>query len=171
MERNAYDSLQIPIDKKYFDIIHRGMYDVCNTPGGTATMVQVEGAKVCGKTGTAQNPHGKDHSWFICFAPAEKPTIAICAMVENAGFGATRAAPIARDILDAYFHPDRAFKPKGSDSTKLDSTLAVTETTTSTTSSSRAAVVGTPGSASKTPATPQPKRPATQPALVPRRTR
>lgn len=121
MERNAYDSISVPVEKKYFDIIHRGMYDVCNTPGGTATMVQVEGVKICGKTGTAQNPHGKDHSWFICFAPAENPTIAICAMVENAGFGATRAAPIARDILDAYFHPDKILNPPKADSTKADS--------------------------------------------------
>jgi penicillin-binding protein 2 len=125
MEKNAYDSISIPIEKKYFDIIHRGMYDVCNTPGGTATMVQVEGVKVCGKTGTAQNPHGKDHSWFICFAPAENPTIAICAMVENAGFGATRAAPIARDILDAYFHPDKILNPPKADSSAADSLHSV----------------------------------------------
>lgn len=106
-ERIARDSLKLPIDQKYFDIIQRGMYDVCNTPGGTATNVKVDGIKVCGKTGTAQNPHGKDHSWFICFAPAENPTIAMCVMVENAGFGAERAGPIARAIMDAYFHPEK----------------------------------------------------------------
>ncbi|MFM7774237.1 MAG: penicillin-binding protein 2 [Candidatus Kapaibacterium sp.] len=107
METNAHDSLNVPIDKKYFDVIQRGMFDVCNTPGGTATNVKVDGIQACGKTGTAQNPHGRDHSWFICYAPAVNPTIAMCVMVENAGFGATRAAPIARDILDAYFHPTR----------------------------------------------------------------
>jgi penicillin-binding protein 2 len=125
MEKNAYDSISIPIEKKYFDIIHRGMYDVCNTPGGTATNVVVEGVKVCGKTGTAQNPHGKPHSWFICFAPAENPTIAMCVMVENAGFGATRAAPIARDILDAYFHPDKILNPPKADSSAADSLHSV----------------------------------------------
>ncbi|MFM8568716.1 MAG: penicillin-binding protein 2 [Candidatus Kapaibacterium sp.] len=107
METSAHDSLNVPIDKKYFDVIQRGMFDVCNTPGGTATNVKVDGIEACGKTGTAQNPHGRDHSWFICYAPAVNPTIAMCVMVENAGFGATRAAPIARDILDAYFHPTR----------------------------------------------------------------
>jgi penicillin-binding protein 2 len=88
-------------------IVQEGMYAVCNIPGGTATNVRVDSVAVCGKTGTAQNPHGKDHSWFICYAPAEHPTIAMCVMVENAGFGATRAAPIARTILEAYFHPER----------------------------------------------------------------
>jgi penicillin-binding protein 2 len=121
METSAYDSLSIPIERRYFDIIQRGMFDVCNTPGGTATNVTVEGFQACGKTGTAQNPHGRDHSWFICYAPAVNPTIAMCVMVENAGFGAVRAAPIARDILDAYFHPDTFLNSKKSDSTKTDS--------------------------------------------------
>jgi penicillin-binding protein 2 len=121
MENNAYDSVSIPIEKKYFDIVQRGMFDVCNTPGGTATNVVVEGVQACGKTGTAQNPQGKPHSWFICYAPAVNPTIAMCVMVENAGFGAERAAPIARDILDAYFHPDTFLNPQKSDSTKTDS--------------------------------------------------
>lgn len=107
LEKVAYGSIKLPLNPHYVRIIQEGMYAVCNVPGGTATNVRVDGVAVCGKTGTAQNPHGRDHSWFICYAPAENPTIAMCVMVENAGFGATRAAPIARTILDAYFHPER----------------------------------------------------------------
>ncbi|MBL7999534.1 MAG: penicillin-binding protein 2, partial [Candidatus Kapabacteria bacterium] len=116
MEKNAFDSLKLPINKEYFDVVKRGMFAVCNIAGGTATNVKVDSVKVCGKTGTAQNPHGKDHAWFICYAPAENPTIAMCVMVENAGFGGVKAAPIARKILDAYFHPDR-YKESSTDST------------------------------------------------------
>ncbi len=123
METMAHDSVVLPIDKKYFDLVHRAMYDVCNTAGGTAQNVKVDGIKVCGKTGTAQNPHGRDHSWFICFAPEENPTIAMCVMVENAGFGSERAAPIARDILDAYFHPVRRLQRPSGDSTAHDTTV------------------------------------------------
>ena len=57
---------------------------------------------VCGKTGTAQNPHGKDHSVFIAFAPKDNPKIAIVVFVENAGFGATYAAPIASLMIEKY---------------------------------------------------------------------
>jgi penicillin-binding protein 2 len=57
---------------------------------------------ICGKTGTAQNPHGKDHSLFVAFAPRENPKIAIAVMVENAGFGATWAAPIASLLMEKY---------------------------------------------------------------------
>jgi penicillin-binding protein 2 len=107
LEKVAYGNVKLPLNPRLVRIVQEGMYAVCNIPGGTATNVRVDSVAVCGKTGTAQNPHGKDHSWFICYAPAEHPTIAMCVMVENAGFGATRAAPIARTILEAYFHPER----------------------------------------------------------------
>jgi len=61
-----------------------------------------EGIKICGKTGTAQNPHGKDHSIFISFAPMDEPKIAIAVFVENAGFGGTWAAPIASLMIEKY---------------------------------------------------------------------
>ena len=57
---------------------------------------------VCGKTGTAQNPHGEDHSVFIAFAPKDNPQIAIAVFVENAGFGGTWAAPIASLMMEQY---------------------------------------------------------------------
>jgi penicillin-binding protein 2 len=58
---------------------------------------------VGGKTGTAQNPHGNDHAWFICFAPVEAPQVAMAVILENAGHGGTQAAPVAARWLEAYF--------------------------------------------------------------------
>lgn len=95
------------VDKKHFDVAVRGMYRAVNSPGGsgaTAWRVAVEGLDICGKTGTAQNPHGKDNSVFICFAPRDNPKIAIAAYIENAGFGATWAAPIASLMVEKYLN-------------------------------------------------------------------
>lgn len=70
---------------------------------GTAHAIRSSYVDIAGKTGTAQNPHGKgDHSWFIAFAPYENPKIAICVLVENAGFGAAVAAPIAQRLILKY---------------------------------------------------------------------
>jgi penicillin-binding protein A len=66
---------------------------------GTGTAAQLPGVTVAGKTGTAENPHGKTHAWFIAFAPAERPTVALAVIVENGGVGGDVAAPIARQIL------------------------------------------------------------------------
>ena len=66
---------------------------------GTGTTAQLPGVTVAGKTGTATNPLGAAHSWFVCFAPAENPRIVVAIVVENAGYGATVAAPIAREVL------------------------------------------------------------------------
>ncbi|MDQ2680752.1 MAG: penicillin-binding transpeptidase domain-containing protein [Candidatus Eremiobacteraeota bacterium] len=66
---------------------------------GTGTIAALPGITVAGKTGTATNPMGRAHSWFVCFAPAEHPRVAIAVIVENAGYGAAVAAPIARNIL------------------------------------------------------------------------
>ncbi|HET9031259.1 MAG TPA: penicillin-binding transpeptidase domain-containing protein [Candidatus Aquilonibacter sp.] len=66
---------------------------------GTATNVSVPGVQVAGKTGTATNPHGAAHSWFVCFAPADHPRVAVAVIVENAGYGADVAAPIAQAVL------------------------------------------------------------------------
>ncbi len=68
---------------------------------GTGTVASLPGVTVAGKTGTATNPHGAPHSWFVCFAPAENPRAVVAIVVENAGYGAAVAAPIARDVLAA----------------------------------------------------------------------
>jgi peptidoglycan glycosyltransferase len=66
---------------------------------GTGTAAQLPGVTVAGKTGTATNPHGASHSWFVAFAPAEQPRVVVAVIVENVGYGAAYAAPIARDVL------------------------------------------------------------------------
>lgn len=70
---------------------------------GTGVRAQLPGLAVAGKTGTAENPHGEDHAWFISFAPAQNPKLAVAVMVENGGQGGRTAAPIARQVLAAHF--------------------------------------------------------------------
>lgn len=93
------------VDTSHFHKVVGGMYRAVNSgfgSGGTASIAAVEGLDICGKTGTAQNPHGYDHSVFICFAPRDNPKIAVAAYVENGGFGATWAAPIASLLTEMY---------------------------------------------------------------------
>ncbi|MFT3740589.1 MAG: penicillin-binding protein 2 [Breznakibacter sp.] len=91
------------INPEYFEPVIQGMEGaVWADAGGTARVARIPNIRVCGKTGTAQNPHGKDHSIFIAFAPKEDPKIAIAVFVENAGFGATYAAPIASLMIEKY---------------------------------------------------------------------
>lgn len=90
----------VDIDTSYFNIVLDGMQKVVEN--GTATNARISGINMCGKTGTAQNPHGKDHSVFFALAPRENPKIAIAVIVENAGYGATWAAPIASLIVEKY---------------------------------------------------------------------
>ena len=90
------------ISNEDFDAVQLAMLDV--TRSGTAVGAQIEGVDICAKTGTAQNPHGKNHSLFVAFAPKDDPKIAIAVVVENAGFGATWAAPIASLMMEKYLH-------------------------------------------------------------------
>ena len=93
------------VDTTQFEKVIGGMYKAVNgggKGGGTAFGAAIPGLEVCGKTGTAQNPHGKDNSVFICFAPRENPRIAVAAYLENAGFGATWACPIASLMIEKY---------------------------------------------------------------------
>ncbi len=96
----TYEGEQLPISKETFDLIKDGMVGVVQR--GTGTLASVPGVTVAGKTGTAQNPHGKDHAWFIAFAPVENPKIALTVLVENAGFGGAISAPIARELIKYY---------------------------------------------------------------------
>ena len=77
---------------------------VSGGPGATARHIGIPGITICGKTGTAQNPHGRDHSVFIAFAPKDDPQIAIAVYVENAGYGSTMAAPIASLMIEKYIN-------------------------------------------------------------------
>ncbi len=96
----TYEEEQLPISKETFALIKDGMVGVVQR--GTGTLASVPGVTVAGKTGTAQNPHGKDHAWFIAFAPVENPKIALVVLVENAGFGGAISAPIARELIKYY---------------------------------------------------------------------
>jgi penicillin-binding protein 2 len=90
------------VNEKHFHAIVEGMRRVVNEPGGTARRARLKDIVVGGKTGTAQNPHGEDHSVFMAFAPLDKPQIAIAVFVENGGFGGTWAAPIASLMIEKY---------------------------------------------------------------------
>lgn len=94
--------LETAIDKKYFKLVKEAMLDVFEGGGGTARRFKTDAFKAAGKTGTVQNPHGKDHSMFMAFAPFDNPRIAIAVVVENAGFGSTWAAPIASLMMEQY---------------------------------------------------------------------
>lgn len=98
------DSIHIPgVSNRTYRLIKEGMNLVVNGVKGTAKAARRRDMTVCGKTGTAQNPHGEDHAWFIGFAPMDNPEIAFCVLVENGGSGGAVAAPIARGILSTYF--------------------------------------------------------------------
>ena len=88
------------IDKSYYNDIVEGMRMA--VLGGTCTRANIPGLDVCGKTGTAQNPHGRDHSVFMGFAPMNDPKIAVCVYVENAGFGAAFGVPIGALMIQRY---------------------------------------------------------------------
>lgn len=102
LTRDEYrEKHDLGIDRKYFEIAVRGMYDVVHTAGGTAHRANIPDIDVCGKTGTAQNK-GMDHSVFVSFAPMDNPKIAVAVYVENAGAGGVWAAPIASLVIEKY---------------------------------------------------------------------
>ncbi len=90
------------INPEYLDIIIQGMTEVFAGAHGTARAYKIDSITMAGKTGTAQTSSGKDNSNFIAFAPVESPQIAICVIVEEAGYGATWAAPIASLMIEKY---------------------------------------------------------------------
>ena len=105
IEDRFYEPQYTLVDTLQFPKVIKGMWRAVNSGpgmGGTAWVAHVDGLDICGKTGTAQNPRGADNSVFICFAPMDKPKIAIAAYVENGGFGATHAAPIASLMVEKY---------------------------------------------------------------------
>ena len=113
-----YKEIDTHISQEAFDIVKQGMYLVVNG-SGTATHIRLPDIKIAGKTGTAQNPHGKDHAWFVGFAPFENPKIAVAVLVENVGFGGTYAAPIAQKVIQTYLN---SFKGEGK---LLDDKIAI----------------------------------------------
>lgn len=103
----------IPIDEEQRHMVVEGMWGVVNN-GGTGARIKMAGFDIAGKTGTAQvvglgkdTGENKDHAWFVSFAPAYKPEIAVLALIENVGFGGTYAAPAARAMYDVYYRDTR----------------------------------------------------------------
>lgn len=99
----------IDIDSAYFRIVKEGMHRMMTN--GTGRWYNIDSLMMCGKTGTAQNPHGRDHAIFIGFAPMDSPKIAVAVVVENAGFGATWAAPMATLMMEQYLTGEINRKP------------------------------------------------------------
>jgi penicillin-binding protein 2 len=92
----------LPFSSSTLEILKEGLVEAVNSPSGTGGLARISDIVVGGKTGTAQNPHGREHAWFVGFAPADHPKIVVAVLVEQAGHGGTYAAPIARRIIERY---------------------------------------------------------------------
>jgi penicillin-binding protein 2 len=93
----SYGHRKLPLSTEHLELIRSAMRGVVLE--GTGRQANIADIEVAGKTGTAQNPHGKDHAWFIAFAPMDNPQIAVTVLVENSGFGGSISAPIARELI------------------------------------------------------------------------
>ncbi len=119
---SSTDSLRYPgIERRHYEAVAEGMRMAVT--GGTCRRAAIPDIEVCGKTGTAQNPHGKDHSAFMGFAPYQEPKIAVAVYVENGGWGATYGVPIGSLVMEKYLkgtiHPSR----KGMETQMLNSSI------------------------------------------------
>lgn len=117
IDSRFYERHRTMVESRHFDVIVDGMYDAVHKTGGTGWRAYVPGLDICGKTGTAENPHGADHSTFMCFAPKDDPKIAVSVYVEHGGFGGSVAAPIASLIIEQYL-TDTITRPEMVDAVK-----------------------------------------------------
>lgn len=95
------------------EILHRALRQVVDHEEGTGGLARVAGIAVAGKTGTSENPFGEDHAWFVAYAPADDPEIAVALVVENSGHGGSIAAPLVGKFLEAYFALSRGTRAGG----------------------------------------------------------
>ncbi|UIR54552.1 penicillin-binding protein 2 [Sphingobacterium sp. SRCM116780] len=146
VKKEFTEKISAGVDAKYYPLIIQGMSDAVNTPEGTAWANRIPGIEMCGKTGTAQNPHGKDHAVFFAFAPRDNPKIAIAIFVENAGFGGVWAGPIASMMIEKYikdtittpkYVQDRIFKANFMPAKKVDPKATELKKTTDSTKSKK----------------------------------
>jgi penicillin-binding protein 2 len=100
------ESFHLPFSQKTLIILQDALKLVVQGDGGTARGLRNKNYWISGKTGTAQNPHGRDHSWFVGFAPSDAPKIVVCVLVENAGHGSEVAAPLCGKIMKHYLVPE-----------------------------------------------------------------
>jgi penicillin-binding protein 2 len=96
----------LPFSSSTLRVLKEAMTGVVNDPRGTGLLSRIPDIVVAGKTGTAQNPHGDDHAWFIGYAPAQDPRIVVVVLIENIGHGGTFAAPVAKRIIEKYLRGD-----------------------------------------------------------------
>jgi len=108
----AVEHHDLHVSEHTWQLVREGMRRAVMEPGGTGGAARIPGLVVAGKTGTAENPHGKAHSWFIAFAPFDHPKIAICVLVENVGYGGSFAAPIAGLCMEKYLYGEIVPKRK-----------------------------------------------------------
>ena len=93
---------RIDLSDKTWSLLYKALLETVESGAGIRS--KISGVKIAGKTGTAQNPHGSDHAWFVSYAPADAPEIAIAVVVENGGGGGLNAVPISRKIYETYFN-------------------------------------------------------------------
>lgn len=120
---------QVGLSAKTVALVREGMRRVVSEPRGTGRAARIPDVVVSGKTGTAENPHGDDHAWFVGFAPFDSPTIAVAVMLENAGSGGSRAAPLAGLVMEKYIHGEiRRYKPNSRSPQPIpDTTKVITQ--------------------------------------------
>jgi penicillin-binding protein 2 len=109
---------RLPFSASTLELLKGAMIGVVNDEDGTGSLARISDITVAGKTGTAQNPFGEAHAWFVGYAPAENPKIVVAVLVENVGHGGTFAAPVAKAIISKYLKREEVVE-------KADSTVAV----------------------------------------------
>lgn len=117
---------KLPVSRRTLDIVRKGLWDVVNSPTGTARNTRISGVEISGKTGTAQvvgrkpddpvdkkkEPVIKPHAWFVAYAPSHNPLIAVAVIVEHGEGGSSAAAPIAREVLRTFFEAEKFHPPQ-----------------------------------------------------------
>ena len=93
---------KLPISEATLKLIQEGL-EAVTEEGGTAAFLKNLPVPVAGKTGTAENPHGLEHGWFVAYAPAKKPRLVVVCIVEQGSYGSVSAVPIVKDILEYAF--------------------------------------------------------------------
>lgn len=115
---------KLPIRSSVWDVIRHGMLRVVHG-NGTGYAARIGGIQVAGKTGTSQNPHGRDHAWFVGFAPYKDPKIAVAVIIENGGYGGDAAAPVASAVIRRYLQGGAS--PQSADSLRHERPSPVTD--------------------------------------------
>ena len=127
IEEVPHTSSAVGLSPHVMALIREGMQRVVHAPGGTGGLARIPGVISAGKTGTAENPHGEDHAWYVGFAPFESPKIAVAVMLENSGFGGAKAAPVAGLLMEKYLYGQlRRNLPRPAPA-KLDTTRVITQ--------------------------------------------